>query len=332
MKKKVCVLTLGGTIAYTRDAEEGVIQDLQPFIKSLDEVSEIAEVDTISFMKSSSSALLIKDIINLSVKIKSLIEEGYEGFVVIQGTDTIEETAFILQLIMDTDIPIIVTGAMRNPDMRGADGPANILASIRVAANNNCRGLGTLVVFNDEIHSGYFVRKIHPQSTEAFGSEFSLLGYLAEGIPSIRLKPIERRIPYINLVTDDVPDVHLYSVPIGDDGKLLTKYLDFEYKGLVLEGLGGGHTPTELVDSLEEIAKEMPVILSTRIGVGDTLTSTYTGYPGSEISLLSKGLISAGFLDGRRSRILLTLLLMSDCNLEEIKDAFKIFSKCYNRY
>ncbi len=317
MKKKICILTLGGTIAYSRSEEGGVIQDLQPFIESLNEVSEIVVVDTIPFMKSSSSALLINDIIRLSEKIKLLIKEGYEGFVVIQGTDTIEETAFILQLLLDTDIPIIVTGAMRNPDMRGAD-------------NENCRGLGTLVVFNDEIHSGYFVRKIHPQSTEAFGSEFSLLGYLAEGIPSIRLRPIMRKIPYINLVESDVPNVHLYSVPIGDDGKLLDKVLELEYKGLVLEGLGGGHTPTELVSSLEEIAKQIPVILSTRIGVGDALTSTYTGYPGSEMSLLEKGLISAGFLDGRRSRILLTLLLMSDCSIDEIKNAFKVFSKYYN--
>ena len=325
-KKKICILTLGGTIAFSPGVNAGQIIDLTPFIESLDEVSDIAEVSTIAFMRSSSSALHVEDIINVSRKIRRLIEEGYDGFIVIQGTDTIEETAFLLQLLLPVEHPIIVTGAMRNPDMRGADGPANILAAIRVAASDKCRGLGAFVVFNDEIHAAYFVRKVHPQSTQAFASEFGPLGYLAEGTPSIRMVPIKRPIPWIDLKTDMI-HVPIYAVPLGDDGALLDKIEELGYKGLVIEALGGGHTPSEHVETLQRMAQHIPVILASRIGQGDMLTSTYSGYPGSETSLLGRGLISAGLLDARKARLLLILLLMSDCTREQIVESFRIFSK-----
>jgi len=325
-KKRVCILTLGGTIAFSPNAGDEKITDLTPFIEGLDEVKDFAEVNTIAVMRSSSSALHVSDIIQVGMEIKRLIGEGYDGFIVIQGTDTIEETAFLLQLLVDMPHPIIVTGAMRNPDMRGADGPANILASIRVAASDKCRGLGAFVVFNDEIHSAYFVRKVHPQSTEAFASEFGPLGYLAEGTPSIRVVPVKRTIPWINLKTEQV-HVPIYSVPLGDDGMLLTKIEELGYPGLVLEALGGGHTPSELVDTLERLAGKIPVVLASRIGAGDMLTDTYSGYPGSEISLLGRGLISAGLLDARKSRLLLILLLMSECSRDQIVESFRIFSK-----
>jgi len=330
MKKKICFLTLGGTIAFApqKSDDDGPIVDLTPFINSLDEIKDIADVDVKAIMRSSSSALHVDNIIMVGSKIKELIKEGYEGFIVVQGTDTIEETAFLLGLMVQTDNPIIVTGAMRTPDMRGADGPANILACIRVAASDKCRGIGSLVVFNDEIHSGIHVRKVHPQSTAAFASESGPLGYVAEGIPSLRVVPVKRSLPWIN-PTGEMKHVPLYSVPLGDDGALLEKVEELGYPGLVVAGLGGGHVPAELVETLERIANKIPVILSSRIGYGDMLTSTYSGYPGSETSLLGRGLISGGLLDARKARILLILLLMSGCTNEQIIESFRIFSSKY---
>ena len=333
MKKRICILTLGGTIAYAprkSDDEEGSIVDLTPFIESLEEVKPIAAVDIKPVMRSSSSALHVSDIIKVGNEIKTLIGQGYDGFIVIQGTDTIEETAFLLGLMLPVPQPVIVTGAMRNPDMRGADGPANVLASIRVAASGKCRDIGSLVVFNDEIHSGLFVRKGHPQSTGAFVSESGPLGYLAEGTPSLRVVPVRRPIPWIDaerLAGKDVCHVPVYAVPLGDDGALLEKIEEMGYKGLVVAGLGGGHVPAEAVETLGRLAKKIPVILSSRIGCGDMLTSTYSGYPGSETSLLGRGLISSGLLDPRKARILLILLLMSGCSGEHIIESFRVFSK-----
>ncbi|MCL2601385.1 MAG: asparaginase [Treponema sp.] len=329
-KKKICILTLGGTIAFSPKQSDGAgpIVDLTPFINSLDEVKSFADVEVKALMRSSSSALHIDDIIMVGNKIKELIKENYDGFIVIQGTDTIEETAFMLGLMVQSDHPVIVTGAMRNPDMRGADGPANVLACIRVAASDTCRGIGSMVVFNDEIHSGLFVRKIHPQSTEAFASECGPLGYLAEGIPSLRVTPVKRPIPWINPkgATARVP---VYAVPLGDDGALLAKVEEVGCSGLVVAGLGGGHVPAELVEPLENLAKKIPVILASRIGRGDMLTSTYSGYPGSETSLLGRGLISSGLLDPRKARILLILLQMSGCTKDQIAESFRIFSSKY---
>ena len=91
--------------------------------------------------------------------------------------------------------------------------------------------------------------------------------------------------------------------------------------------MGGGHTPSELVETLKQLADKMPVVLASRIGRGDMLTGTYAGYPGSETSLLSKGLISSGFLDGRKARLLLILMLMSGFDMDGIREGFRIFSK-----
>ena len=181
-----------------------------------------------------------------------------------------------------------------------------------------------MVVFNDAIYPALYVRKIHPQSTEAFAAECGPLGYLAEGKPSIRMKPLQRRIPGLAInkwnVDGKRPDqpvsVPIYAVPVGDDGKLLKCALDCKIDGLVLEAMGGGHTPSELVETLKQLADKMPVVLASRIGRGDMLTGTYAGYPGSETSLLSKGLISSGFLDGRKARLLLILMLMSGFDMD----------------
>ena len=335
MLKKISVLTLGGTIAYTWKNGVPQIGDLTGFIDSLDEVKKEADITVKAFRQKSSSSMVISDITGLAAEIQSLLEGETEGVVVVQGTDTIEETAFALEMLLDSEKPVAVTGAMRNPDMRGADGPANLLAAIRTVSCSLCRELGVMVVFNDAIYPALYVRKIHPQSTEAFAAECGPLGYLAEGKPSIRMKPLQRRIPGLAInrwnVDGKRPDqpvsVPIYAVPVGDDGKLLKCALDCKIDGLVLEAMGGGHTPSELVETLKQLADKMPVVLASRIGRGDMLTGTYAGYPGSETSLLSQGLISSGFLDGRKARLLLILMLMSGFDMDGIREGFRIFSK-----
>ncbi len=328
--KQVHVLTLGGTIAYSCRNGAPQVGDLTEYLESLDDLKQDIQIQTTAFRRKSSSSMLIDDLIQLAQKVQSLLDEGTDGVVVVQGTDTIEETAFALELMLHSEKPVVVTGAMRNPDMRGADGPANLVASIRTAASDACRGLGAMVVFNDAIYPSLYVRKIHPQSTEAFASEFGPLGYLAEGRPSLRMRPIRRPIPWVQLQNASYSrtacSVPIYSVPIGDDGKLLEKALACGCEGVVLEAMGGGHTPSELADILQGLAAQIPVVLASRIGQGDMLTSTYAGYPGSETSLLSRGLIGAGILDGRKARILLILQLLLGCSTNQIQESYRIFS------
>ncbi|KOS64288.1 hypothetical protein AN161_03125 [Lysinibacillus sp. FJAT-14222] len=298
----------------------------EDLVQGLPEISNIANVITTSFRQIASSSLSIDDIVELSREIVSAIDSGVDGIVITQGTDTIEETAYLLDLLIEPKVPIVVTGAMRNPNLRGADGPANLLASILVAASGVTKGIGVVVVFNDEIHCSRFVRKAHTQNVAAFQSECGPIGWIAEGIPYLAMRPNNELNRSFKIETEEVP-IALYTVSLGDDGRLLTKTKDLGFKGIVIEGLGGGHVPTSMVETLADLAQEIPVILASRTGSGEVLTQTYRGYPGSETSLLSKGLISSGWLDGRKSRVLLSLLLMSGKTHQEIFEYYKHLSK-----
>lgn len=328
LKKEIRILTFGGGIAFSNKSGTPVISDIGGMMASLSNGLNSFNIRTIAFHRTPSSAMMIDDIIALVFEIKKLVvEEKVSGIVVVQGTDTIEETAFILNTLIDFPIPIVVTGAARTPDLHSPDGPANLLSSVQVAGSDCCRGLGTVVVFNDMIFPGDFVRNIHTHLPNAFGAECGPLGFVVEGTPSLRVRPIRRKIPNLELKNAVIETVPIYSVPLGDDGRLLSMITKVGYKGVVLEALGGGHVPTSVAYTLEKLAKEIPVILSSRVGFGDMLTSSYSGYPGSETYLLSHGLISSGMLDGRKARILLILLLTCGFTREQIIESFRIYSR-----
>src|SRR6185437_15072259 len=132
------------------------------------------------------------DLLGLRDEILRRVEDGSAGIVITQGTDTIEETAFALDLLWAGHAPIVITGAMRNPTLPGADGPANLLAAVRVAASPAARGLGVLVVIADEIHAARFVSKRHTQSPAAFAALAGPLGWVSEGDVRIVLVPVKR--------------------------------------------------------------------------------------------------------------------------------------------
>ena len=113
----------------------------------------------------------------------------------------------------------------------------------------------------------------------------------------------------------------LFTAALGDDGRLLGRVRELSYAGLVVEAFGGGHVPSVMVEELEALAGEMPVVLASRTGSGEVLRSTY-GFPGSETDLLERGLIPAGMLDGPKARLLLSLLLRSGAEREEVREHF----------
>jgi L-asparaginase len=129
----------------------------EDLIKEVPEISELAEVSATPLRQVPGSELTLEDLIELAEEIRARIDDGVRGVVVTQGTDTIEETSFVLDLLVDAETPVVVTGAMRHPSLPGADGPANILPSVQVAVSEAARGIGTVVVLNDEIHAARFV-------------------------------------------------------------------------------------------------------------------------------------------------------------------------------
>lgn len=320
---KVSVLSLGGTISSLNTGGPGVEPSLtgEALVESVPELSGVAEVSAASLRQVAGSELTVEDLIEVAGGATRAIDGGPAGVVVTQGTDSMEETAFALDLLVDRDAPVVVTGAMRNPTLPGADGPANLLAAVTVAASEAARGLGAVVVMNDEIHAARHVKKTHTGSPSAFRSPLTgPLGWISEGNPRIALRPAGRR--HIRLPEGGgAGDVALLTASVGEDGRLIGAVADLGYSGLVMEALGGGHVPSSMVERLATLAETMPVILASRTGSGEVLRNTY-GFPGSEMDLLGRSLIPAGALDGPKARLLLALLLRSGASRDEISRAF----------
>lgn len=244
---------------------------------------------------------------------------GSDGVVVVQGTDTIEETAFLADLLWPGDAPLVFTGAMRNPTLAGADGPANLLAAVTVAASARFRGQGALVVLNDEVHAARHVRKTHSASPSAFASpNAGPLGRVVEGVAVLSARVPERPVlPRPAAIAARVP---LVVTVLDDDGSLL-RGLDERCDGVVIAGFGVGHVRADLAEALGVLAGRIPVVLASRTGAGSVFTHTY-GAPGSETDLVARGLIPAGPLDPYKARILLAVLLANGHDRSAIADAF----------
>ena len=322
---KVTLISCGGTIASAVKPGVGAMPsiDVGELARTVPGVAEAAELTSRPMRLIASPHMTLRDLLDLAAASREAIAAGADGVVVTQGTDTIEEIAFGLDLLCDVDVPIVVTGAMRNASMAGADGPANLLAAVRVAASPLARGLGTLMVFNDEIHAARFVRKSHSQSPATFVSQQAgRLGCLSEADVRILVKPARR---YHVAVADDaqVPAVALLKMSLGDDGRLLDCLPAAGFDGCVIEGFGGGHVTREVAapGRIERLIDAMPVVFSTRTGNGELLRATYA-FEGSEIDLIRRGVNFAGALDGPKARVLLALLLMAGADREEIARTF----------
>lgn len=287
-------------------------------VASVPALAEVAEIEAHSPFRLPSPSLTPANLVEVARRIEEGFASGFDGAVVIQGTDTIEESAFILDLLVGGDKPVVVTGAMRGADAPGADGPANLLAAAVVAASPEARGLGTLAVLNYDIHAARFVQKSHTALPSAFSSPLmGPLGVVAEGRP--RFYARVSRAPGLAAAHGPPAAVALVKWAMGDDGRLLSAIPGLDYAGLVVEGMGAGHVPAEAAPMLGDLAAKIPVVLATRAMTGPVFTRTY-GYPGSEIDLLGRNLIPAGYLSGLKARLLLGFSLRTGATM--IRDAF----------
>jgi L-asparaginase len=326
-KPNVLLVSLGGTITMTPGAGEGITPSLtaSDLVAVVPELAEIATLETLSPLRLPGASLTLAQLGEVAALLNKKLDGAIDGAVVIQGTDTIEETAFVLDLLIASNKPVIVTGAMRGAKAPGADGPANLLASVITASTHAARGLGTLVVLNDEIHAARFVQKSHTALLSAFSSPSAgPLGLVIEGeacfhTKHARMKPIRNARP------DSDQPVALVTTALGDDGRILSTLSELGYRGVVIEAMGAGHVPSVMVQKIVALLEHMPVILSVRVPAGPVFSRTY-GFPGSETDILGRGVLSAGWLGGLKARLLLSLLLGAFDDRREVQRTFLEYS------
>lgn len=331
---RIHVLALGGTIATRPDAA-GIMQmglgadDLVAAVPALGQLADI-RAETIS--RVGSHSLSFDQIHALAARILDL---DSDGVVVTQGTDTLEETSFLLDLLVDRDIPVVVTAAMRNPALTSPDGPGNLLAAVRVACDArvraNARSLGVMAVMLDEVHAASDVLKAHPTRLDAFASpQTGPLAAIVEDRVVLLSMPVRTPVEWARKLLGKAAGgrehaVALLWVGLDEPGYLLEALVDHRdqlgYRGVVLGAMGGGHVPERIAPLVVQLAEFLPTVISPRAGGGPLLRHTYGG-PSSEIALRQAGLIWGGRLHPLKARVLLDTCLRAGLERETIAGIF----------
>ena len=324
---RVAVIGLGGTIAMRSADGRGAVPGLtaEDLVAQLPAAIAAQIVHVENFRQLPGAHLGLDDLVALAVRIEELEQSGAaNGFVVVQGTDTIEETVFALELLCRGSAPVVVTGAMRHAGLVSPDGAANIANSVVLAASPAARNRGAMVCFNDEVHAGWAAQKTAATNLAAFSSPgFGPLGHVIEGRAELMLEAV--RWPAVAGVPADVrpAPVALVAAALGEGPELLAAVEQGHWRGLVIQALGAGHLPAPWVEPLERLAREIPVVLATRVSRGPVLRETYA-FPGSEQDLLGRGLIAAGYLSASKARVLLSLALGAGHAAQEMNTWFGV--------
>ncbi|MBM3106842.1 asparaginase [Pseudomonas sp. V1] len=307
---RIAIGALGGTVSMkVKTPGEGVTPSLSSdaLLASLPQLADLALITAQTLHLLPSASLTFVQLIDVLLWAKSQAEQGMQGVVLTQGTDTLEEVAYFLDLLWPYSTPLIITGAMRSPSQAGADGPANLLAAVQVAMAEESQGRGVLVVLNDQIHAAEHVRKVDSMAMAAFSSAyFGPDGLLVEG----RVRYLNAPKPRVSLPVPERLDqrVALLEASLGADTSLLEDVAGLGYEGLVIAGFGAGHVSQEWARCVQQTSQRMPVIVASRTGAGATALHAY-GFSGGEIDLQRKGALMAGFLCPRKCRVLLWVLI-----------------------
>jgi L-asparaginase len=324
MRKRVSIYFTGGTISMKYDPHIGAAVPIlsgEEIVASVPELSSIADYEINDFGRYPGPHMTPQRMMELSNLVRQeLARTDIDGVAITHGTDTLEETAYLLDLTVDNQKPVAVTGAMRNSSETGWDGPANLMAAVRVAASAEARGLGTMVVMNETILAAGDVSKTATESFDAFESpDFGPIGVIDKGRVIIRRMPLNRSFVNTSQIMDRV---FLIKVASGSDSTLIEACLAAGARGLVIEAMGRGNVPPGCVTGITTaISTGVPVIMVSRCQRGRVYDSY--GYPGGGKQLKILGVISGGFLNGQKARIKLALALSLTTDAAEIRKLFE---------
>jgi L-asparaginase len=248
-----------------------------------------------------------------------LASDDVSGVIVTHGTDTLEETAYFLDLTVTSDKPVVVVGAQRAPTFFDTDGPRNVLDAVRVAVSEEAVGMGTLVVMNGQINAAREVTKTNTLAVETFKTlDFGVLG--VADVDAVRFYRAPLRRQTIELEEGDrLPRVEIVTQYAGSDGRLIRLLLENgELDGLVIEGLGLAHMSDGAVEAVREVREQgIPVVLTSRVPTG-RIVPLYA----NNVELLDMGCVEADNLSPQKARVLLMLAMTRTHDPAELRTYF----------
>jgi L-asparaginase len=323
-KPVVCVVGTGGTIASKFDASIGghkSAASAHDLVAAMPEIAELAEIRVVEHSNINSALMDTATAFGLRATLTRVLEDDVvAGIVVTHGTATLEETAYLLDLTVDTEKPIVVTGAQRNFDERDADGPRNLLYAVRIATSSEARGRGVLVALGGEIHAARDAVKSHTEHVTCFASrDGGPVGMVTKHAVTFIGTPGRR----VHLDVDRIEEnVQLVRMAQGANDLLLRACIRERVPGIVVEATAGGNVNAPFHDGIcDAIAAGIPVVVATRVLAGAPHPGK--GYRGSFQSLLDKGAIGAGYLSGLKARVLLMAALAQTRDRAALAEIFR---------
>ncbi|GHH98162.1 asparaginase [Neobacillus kokaensis] len=310
--KKVVLLTTGGTIASKPNKDSGKLasgaltgEELAAMCQLPDDIEVIVD----SVFQKASIHITFEDLLVLKEKVDHYFEdESVSGVVVTHGTDTMEETAYFLDLTIKDHRPVVVTGSQRSPEDLGSDVYINLRHAIYTACSSDLHNAGTVVVFNERIFAARYVKKEHASNIQGFNVfGFGYLGIIDNDQVHVYQKPLKRE--YFS-VQSQIPQVEIIKCYIGADGKFIKAAREAGVRGIVLEGVGRGQVAPNMMDEIELAIKSGIKLVVTTSAEEGAVYTTYD-YVGSAYDLYKKGVILGSDNDSKKARIKLAVALAS---------------------
>ncbi|HFV7521928.1 TPA: asparaginase [Staphylococcus aureus] len=321
--KHLLVIHTGGTISMSQDQSNKVVtNDINPISLHQDVINQYAQIDELNPFNVPSPHMTIQHVKQLKdIILEAVTNKYYDGFVITHGTDTLEETAFLLDLILGIEQPVVITGAMRSSNEIGSDGLYNYISAIRVASDEKARHKGVMVVFNDEIHTARNVTKTHTSNTNTFQSpNHGPLGVLTKDRVQFHHMPYRQQaLENVNEKLN-VPLVKAYMAMPGD---IFSFYSREGIDGMVIEALGQGNMPPSALEGIQQLVSlNIPIVLVSRSFNG-IVSPTYA-YDGGGYQLAQQGFIFSNGLNGPKARLKLLVALSNNLDKAEIKSYFEL--------
>lgn len=318
---RVALFFTGGTISMRIDpVTGGAIPMLSgtEILAAVPGLEVLAELEIIDYARLPGPHWTPEKMLALALDVKAKLAD-VDGVVITHGTDTLEETAYVLSLLLDSPKPVVLVGAMRNSSELSWDGPANLRAAVRVTVAPQACDLGVLVVMNEELIAADEVTKTHTEKTDTFQSrDFGPLGLVDKDRVIVTRRPAARE----HIVTDQIESrVEIIKMYAGADGKFIDFAVQAGARGLVIEALGRGNvTPAALAAIERAIGQALPVVITSRCPRGRVL-DTYA-YEGGGKQLTEAGAILGGLLPSHKARVKLMLALGAGWTGEKLGAAF----------